>query len=134
MGNIRTGYKGTYALGKHELYMAIHYALMYHELKEAYNAIEVSAKGINYGEKIKTGGGDPTYTLAEKRAEIRSKIDKIESAAHLASEKYYKYIMKAVTEEGANFNLLKTRYDMPCGKNTFYVLRRKFYYLLAKMI
>ena len=134
MGNIRTGYKGSYALGKHKLYMAIHYALQYHELKDAYNEIEVSAKGVNYDEKVRTSGGDPTYTLAERRAELRSKIEKIESAARLTSEKYYKFVMKAVTEEGMNFNLLKTKYDMPCGKNTFYVLRRKFYYLLAKKI
>ena len=134
MGNIRTKYKGAYGLEKHETYMAIHYACMYDKWKRQYNEMDTCIKGISYDEKIGTAAGDPTFTLAERRVELSRKITIIEAAARLTSKKYYDFILKALTAENSSLDYVRLHYDMPCGKNTFYVLRRKFYYLLARMI
>ena len=40
------------------------------------------------------------------------------------------YIPKAVTED-LSYNYLKTKLDMPCGKDMYYDRHRKFFWLLS---
>jgi hypothetical protein len=137
MGKIRTDIKGMYKLERHELYMTIHYALRYEEYKKEYKSLTDTAKGIRYDtDKVSTSiDSDPTFILAERRADIGKKISNIEGAARSAGgEVLYPFLLRAVTQEGASFELLRDRYGMPVGKNLFYVLKRKFYYILAKKI
>lgn len=136
MGKIRTNNK-KYWLEKHELYMTIHYAMRYDELKKEYQAIIDSSKAITYdADRVQSSiDSDPTYQLAERRAEVAKKIMNIENSVKAAAgEILYPFILKAVTQEGVNYNLLRTKYSMPCGKNLFYMLRRQAYFILAKKI
>ena len=41
------------------------------------------------------------------------------------------YILKAVTE-GVSYDYLKARLDIPCCKDVYYELYRKFFWLLNK--
>ena len=137
MGKIRTNVKGKFKLEKHELYMAVHYALRYEELKKEYRLLTDTSKGIRYDlDKVQaTIDLDPTFLLAERRAEIGKKISNIESAAKVAAgEVLYPYILKAVTQEGVKYDLMRYEYKMPAGRNLFYLLKRKFYYILAQKI
>ncbi|MCR4745229.1 MAG: hypothetical protein K5894_08365 [Lachnospiraceae bacterium] len=137
MGKIRTNIKGQYKLEKHELYTAVHYALRYEELKKEYKNLTDTSKGMRYDfDKVQTTiDSDPTYVLAERRSRVGGKISNIESAARAAAgEVLYPYILKAVTQEGVKYELMKYEYKMPAGKNLFYLLKRKFYYILAQKI
>ena len=137
MGKIRTNIKGQYKLEKHELYTAVHYALRYEELKKEYKNLTDTSKGMRYDlDKVQTTiDSDPTYVMAERRAEVAKKIMNIENSVKAAAgELLYPFILKSVTQEGVNYNLLRTKYSMPCGKNLFYMLRRQTYFILAKKI
>lgn len=58
----------------------------------------------------------------------------IEESAKQADHQLYKYILKAVTEEGITYKYLKTVMNIPAGRNYFYEKRRKFYYILSKKL
>ncbi len=136
MGKIRVENK-QFFLEKDELYMSVHYALCYDKFKKDLAAVKDGAHAINYSaDKIQTSGGqDPTFELAARRVKLEEKIKNIEEAAkEAAGEFLYPYIMKAITQEAAGYTLLKTRYNIPCGKNLFYTLKRKTYYILAHKI
>ncbi len=136
MGKIRVENK-KYWLEKHELYMAVHYALMYNDYKKEYQSITDSSKGIAYDlDRVQSSvNSDPTYALAERRADLAKKIMNIEGAVRAAAgEVLYPFILKAVTQEEVKYTLLRTKYSIPCGKNLFYMLKRKTYYILAKKI
>ena len=111
--------------------------MRYDELKKEYQAITDSSKAITYdADRVQSSiDSDPTYQLAERRAEVSKKIMNIENSVKAAAgELLYPFILKAVTQEGVNYNLLRTKYSMPCGKNLFYMLRRQAYFILAKKI
>lgn len=136
MGKVRTNNKA-YRLEKHELYMTIHYALRYDEFRREYRDITDSAKAMTYDADrvVASACSDPTYRLAERRAETAKKIMNIEGSVRAAAgDVLYPYILKALTQEGANYELLHYEYKMPCGRNLFYLLKRKAYFILAKKI
>jgi len=43
----------------------------------------------------------------------------------------HRYILKAVTE-GLSYTYLRTRMDIPCGKDMYYDRYRKFFWLLSQ--
>lgn len=59
------------------------------------------------------------------------RIKMVEKAAEEASSLFGKYILMAVTEE-ISYECLKTKYGMPCCKETYYDLYRRFFWLLSK--
>lgn len=128
--------KNKYYISKHAFYTAYHYALQYPEWLGAYEkAMTSSLRAIDY-EKDNTGGsfeGDATARIGMKISMYKSRLDLINSIAVIAGEDLSDYILQAVTQEGVTYNYLRSR-KMPCGKNEFYLRRRKFYYLLSKAL
>lgn len=114
-----------------ELY---YYALQYQEWKDELKYKYDTSKAMSVsGMPISNfNGSNSTEDAAVKCAELSHKINTVEAAARLADPDLYKYILKAVTSEGINYNYLKTVMDIPCSKNTFYDRRRKFYWILAQ--
>ena len=53
----------------------------------------------------------------------------IEKAALDADECLYPYILKAVTE-GLSYTYLKSKTDIPCGKDMYYDRYRRFFWIL----
>ena len=77
----------------------------------------------------KRGAGarsDPTPRKAERANALGECIELIERTAAEASGDLYPWVMQAVTE-GLGFSDI----GPPCGKNEFYMAKRKFYYLLS---
>jgi hypothetical protein len=56
----------------------------------------------------------------------------IEKAAREADRYLYDYILKAVTED-LSYTYLKSKMDIPCGKDMYYDRYRKFFWLLNKL-
>jgi hypothetical protein len=75
--------------------------------------------------------GDLTAKYAMRRAQYGERIKMIEGLAREADEFLYPYILKAVTE-GLSYTYLKTRLDIPCGRDMYYDRYRKFFWLLSE--
>lgn len=75
---------------------------------------------------------DITSRYAEKRLDCLEKMNMVEYAAIEADPDLYPYILKAVTEE-LSFTYLKTKLNIPCGKDMYYDRFRRFFWLLDKL-
>lgn len=129
-------YTGKYHISRHKLSYAKSFSLQYNDWIDQYNMLKDSVKGISYSESVQGGkNSDPTQKLAAKRAELKEKIMKIEHAAvDAGGEDLASYILKAVTNEFVTYDVLYSKYHMPCGRTLFYEKRRKYYYLLSQEI
>lgn len=126
--------KNKYWIDKHRHYELKHFCLQYPEWKKAYaefNDVDIPLSMI---ERIPTSNlpGDPTSKRALMRAHYSDKIKLLEKVALETDIYLHKYILKAVTE-GLSYTYLKTRLDIPCGKDMYYDRYRRFFWLLSKV-
>lgn len=127
--------KNKYYIDKHRYYELKHFCLQYNEWKKAYEACNESIIFASQIDKLPTGNGTPsdlTAKYAMKKAQYAERIKLIERAALEADDFLYPYILKAVTE-GLSYPYLKTRLDIPCGKDMYYDRYRKFFWLLSEL-
>ena len=87
-----------------------------------------STSSIECG-RSNNGPGDPTARLALLKTYYDDKIKMIERVAKEADEYLHEYIVKAVTED-LSYTYLKTKLDIPCGRDMYYDRYRKFFWLL----
>ena len=126
--------KNKYWIDKHRHYELKHFCLQYPEWKKAYaefNNVDIPLSMI---ERIPTSNlpGDPTAKRAMLRSYYSDKIRLLEKVALETDIYLHKYILKAVTE-GLSYTYLKTRLDIPCGKDMYYDRYRRFFWLLSKV-
>lgn len=134
MPKIRASVKKSnkYYLPKHRFYELYHYCLQYPEWLDEYNSI-AQLSAVNTEGQPGSGTGDPTFTKAERRLELITRIEEIRKAAAAADRQLAKYILLAVTKEGTSYNFLHAVHGMPCSRKMFYDRRRKFYWIMDKM-
>lgn len=126
--------KNKYWMSKHRFLELYHYCLQYKEWQDEYNSLN-GRKSINYdGMPHASNTGDQTYELAQRRAALKTKIEEIEETAKETDARFYTYILRAVTDDTVTYNYLHQVMGIPCGKNMYYDLRRKFYYYLDKKL
>lgn len=131
----RNSYRGKYKLSKHEYLKAFHYAMCYNDWRREYDSLVDTARAIEYSDMPHgTNTWDSTAEAAQRRAELREKMQTVEDTAYEADPELCRYIMYAVTNEGATYEYLQSTKKLPCGKDMFYDRRRKFYYLLNKKL
>lgn len=119
-----------YWLPKHRYYELKHFCLQYPEWKSAYNSMSINI--VRRPEEIRGSDvSDPTAKEAIVRAILKSHIDQVDRAIAETDENLGSYIFKAVTE-GVSYNYMRTKLNMPCCKETFYKLYRKFFFVLSK--
>lgn len=76
------------------------------------------------------GTSDPVAVIAEKRERLLRDVQMIEKAARIAGTELSPWLLRAVTgREGVQRVLM----DCPCGKNQFYAMRRRFFYILREL-
>ena len=115
-----------------ELY---HYCLQYNEWQDELKYKCDTVRSIEITDMPTVhNNSDATQNLAMRRAELSNKCKLIEDTAKEADEELCQYILKAVTNEGITYNYLRMVCNIPCGKNMYYSVRKKFYYLLSKKI
>lgn len=122
-----------YNIGKHRFYELYHFCLQYNDWKWSLDNIYgngVKSPQISDMPKGKGLTADVVSDLGIKRAEIEHNIMIIEDAARAADESLYEYILYAVTNEDITYKYLSTVKRIPCSKNTWYAVRKKFYYML----
>lgn len=101
--------------------------------KKAYQSLHGLSQRPNDLELFKKKGGhsDPTAKCAEAMLYYRERIELVERVAEKTDKELKKYILEGVTN-GTSYDILNTRYRIPCCKDTYYDLYHKFFYLLNK--
>ena len=126
--------KNKYYIDKHRYYELKHFCLQYNEWKKAYTSCCEAVIFASQFDRMPASNmpGDITAKYAMRRAQYAERIKMIEKAAMEADDFLYPYILKAVTE-GLSYPYLKTRLDIPCGKDMYYDRYRKFFWLLSEL-
>ena len=123
--------KNKYHIDKHRHYELKHFCLQYPEWKRAYADFDNPAVSLSSIERVSTSNipGDPTATRAMMKARYAEKMALIEKAAKDADMYLHNYILKAVTEN-LSYTYLKSRLNIPCGRDMYYDRYRRFFWLL----
>lgn len=124
--------KNKYYIDKHRHYELKHFCLQYPSWKKAYADFDDTSISLSTIESVPTSNlpGDPTAKRAIMKAHYSERINLIERIAMEADRYLYKYLLKAVTEN-LSYTYLKSRLNIPCGKDMYYDRYRKFFWLLS---
>lgn len=126
--------KNKYYIDKHRHYELKHFCLQYPRWKRAYTDCldcDLPMSMIDDSKPV-TGVYDPTATRATTRAYYANKMELLEQVAKDADKYLWHYILKAVTE-GLSYTYLRTKLDIPCGKDMYYDRYRRFFWLLSEI-
>lgn len=125
--------KNKYYIDKHRYYELKHFCLQYKEWKKAYESCNDSIIFASSIERTPTSNtpSDLTAKYAMRKAIYGERMKMIEKAAMEADEFLYPYILKAVTE-GLSYTYLKTKMNIPCGRDMYYDRYRRFFWLLSE--
>lgn len=121
--------KNPYWIEKHRYYELKHFCLQYPNwktmLRDIYGIGNPKFPRVGFSPNV----SDPVLWTVEKREIYHNKIDLVEQAAKQTSEGLYVYILKAVTQ-GLTYENLRLMYGLPCGREMWYELYRKYFYIL----
>lgn len=126
--------KNKYYIDKHRHYELKHFCLQYPSWKRTYTELDESYVSLSTVDKAPSSNfpGDPTAKRAMAKARLTERIELIEKVAREADKQLHNYILKAVTEN-LSYTYLKTKLDIPCGKDMYYDRYRRFFWLLNKV-
>lgn len=125
--------KNPYWIERHRYYELKHFCLQYPIWKKIYKSFDgLSRMPDNSFVFVKNReAGDPTLRCVENREYYLNRMKLVEQAAIDTDEELSKYLLNGVTEE-QTYDVLKARLDIPCGKDIYYNLYRRFFWLLDK--
>ncbi len=123
-----------YYLPKETYLTVIHYCKQYPEWEAQLNAYTDTVKAVTYDkDRVQTSPtSDATADLAIRRAEISRKKDMIDKTAEEVGGMLCKWLILGVCFDTPYYQL--NQRGIPCGKDTYYNLRRKFYYEMSTKI
>ena len=125
--------KNKYWIEKRRYYELKHFCLQYPIWRKAYVALDGMSKRpecfiiFNKSNPF----SDPTAKCAETLTYYLDRIKTVEQTAIDTDSGLACYILKAVTE-GVSYDYLKSRLEIPCCKDVYYNLYRRFFWLLNK--
>ena len=121
-----------YWIDKHRYYELKHFCLQYPVWKRACAMLDGFSKRPSDPAIFSSTNihSDPTFKCADERLKYHERISLIERAAADTDPTLASYILKAVTE-GLSYTYVKARLEIPCGKDTYYDLYRRFFWLLS---
>ena len=125
--------KNPYWIEKHRYYELKHFCLQYPIWRKAYSVLDgYSNPPKDLASFVVTSTlGDPTAKCAMAKTYYSERTDMVERVAEQTDRELAEYILKAVTE-GWSYNILKARLEIPCCKDVYYELYRRFFWLLNK--
>ena len=125
-----------YYIPKEDYLTAIHYSLRYPLWKEEVETMADTSKGISYDkDKVQTSSGyDSTYEAAVKIAESNKqhKMQLVDDTIRDVANGLDYWLRLGVCY-GLTFNQLKGK-GLPCERDAYYLMRRKYYCELVKKI
>lgn len=123
--------KNKYYIAKHRHYELKHFCLQYPSWKREYENCYNVSPHISKFEGLFTNGkpSDPTLSWVVRRESLRERLKMIEEAAMETDEFLHEYILQAVTE-GLSYTYMKNILQIPCSKDMYYSLYRRFFWIL----
>ena len=137
MSKYRTPKMGSkYAIPKEDYLTAIHYSLRYPLWREEVDNMADTSKAITYDkDKVQTSFGyDSTFEAALRIAESNKqhRIQMIDDVIAMVADGMDYWLRLGVCY-GLTFDQLKGK-GMPCEKDKYYTMRRRYYFELIKII
>lgn len=125
--------KNPYWINKHRYYELKHFCLQYHFWRKEYSLIDGTVGvPLDVVRNIKSGvQSDPTYEKALKGAYYSDKIKLLEDVSREVDPVIGSYVLKGIIN-GWSYDIVKARLEIPCGKDLYYSLYRKFFWLLDR--
>ena len=122
-----------YWINKHRHYELKHFCLQYPLWKSTLFNIQNSNRSASIVLKNSSGNlpGDPTGELATSIVYYSERIKMVEKIANKTDKYLSQYILKAVTE-GLSYSQLKSKLEIPCGRDMYYDRYRRFFWLLSQ--
>lgn len=124
--------KNPYWIEKHRYYELKHFCLQYPIWRKKLNTMD----GYSRNRTVSTAGSkaeasNPTYETVEARTRYLNWCGLVEQAARETASDLAPYILKAVTE-GLSYEILKLRTSVPCCRDIYYDLYRRFFWILSR--
>lgn len=125
--------RNKYWIEKHRYYELKHFCLQYPLWRKARAALDSLSKRLNNSVAVSRTNkvSSPVEKCVEARLFYTDRMELLENVANETDEVMAVYILKAVTE-GISYDHLKVRMNVPCCKDTYYELYRRFFWLLNK--
>ncbi len=125
--------KNPYWIEKHRYYELKHFCLQYPIWKKIYQSLDgLSGHSTDFTTMVVNSTlGDPTAKIGMVKAYYSERMKMLEQTASRTDETLGIYILNGVTE-GWSYDILKARLGIPCCKDTYYELYRRFFWLLSK--
>lgn len=125
--------KNRYWISKHRYYELKHFCLQYPDWKKTCASLDgLSGNSLSYTQFKQNGSvSDPTAKYAEARIYFHDRMEMVENAAEEAAGYMKPLLMQAVTE-GVSYEHLHAQVGVPCCKDTWYTVYRRFFWILDK--
>ena len=127
--------KSPWWISRQRYYELKHFCLQYPEWKKQIRYLDGLQSQAPYSQIPKTATNDisdPVAKVAILRSGLTRKIDIVEEAARQAGEDLSVYILESITE-GLSYSVLLAKRRIPCNKNEYYDIYRKFFWILDKL-
>ena len=126
--------KSKYYVPKETFLTVVHYCKQYPLWAEELSINPDMSKAITYDkDRVQSSpSADQVEKIAIRRAEIGRKKRQLEEAAQSVADDLWQWIVRGACYD-LPYHYLK-RQGIPCGKDLYYQLRRKFYYEMSRRI
>lgn len=114
--------------------MVVYYCKQYPIWEAELEAMTDTSRAITYDqERVQTShNSDPTADLALRRAEISRKKEMVDQTAQAVAGNMWHWLILGACHDHPYYYLQQS--GIPCGKDMYYNLRRKFLFEMAKKI
>ena len=123
--------KSKYYVEKHRSYELRHFCMQYPIWKKAYTALNELSNSNEIADAFEQYD-DPTAQCGIAKEHYARRMEMVEQCCREADNEIWRYLLSGVTE-GLTYDHLKTKYEIPCSRDTYYDRYRKFFYLLNKV-
>lgn len=126
--------RNKYWIEKHRYYELKHFCLQYPIWKKACNSLDGMSKRTFMDTNVSRTNviNNPTLKCVEARIFYLNRMGMIEDTTNSTDEYLSLYLLKGVTE-GLSYDSLKVIHDIPCCRDVYYDLYRKFFWILNKV-
>ena len=122
--------KNVYWIEKHRYYELKHFCLQYPVWKKAHALLGfLNDRPLKEAHVQSSGMSDPTFKYAEARLYYSQRMRMVEKVAERADPVIGKYVFKAVIS-GSTYACMNASENIPCGKDQYYEVYRRFFWLL----
>ena len=125
--------KSKYWISKHRYYELKHFCLQYDEWIDELSRFNAWPQTADH-KAFEDLSNDirPVESIVLRRQILQDRISMIQKAADIADPILGKYVLEGATRL-LSYEHLLARYDIPCSKDLYYSVYRRFFWILSDM-